>query len=156
MTTDSILSSPTAPEDTLTLFDTTLEAGYIEIAVNANEYYIFPHQSELNPSPARSEVVFEFSSNREVGTATIFLAASKSMFGLPDFGVSGFLYLFKTIGSELFETMTKGGYVLVNPGVNAGGGGSDPAILQFNVQVKDQRGDLFDGDLYYSTLRRQL
>ena len=49
-TTDSLLSSPTAPDDTLTLFDTTLERGHIEIAVNANEYYIFPHQSELNPT----------------------------------------------------------------------------------------------------------
>ena len=50
MTTDSILGSPIAPDDTLTLVDTTLERGHIEIAVNANEYYIFPHQSELNPT----------------------------------------------------------------------------------------------------------
>ncbi len=112
VTTDSTLGSPTyAPNNTLKLVDTTLEAGYIEIAINANEYYIFPHQVELNPTLPVSR--FDFYLSTQAGGNIVFLMQNEEVFSVDD-GYRGSLYLFKTIGTELLESMKKGCYVLLN------------------------------------------
>ena len=117
VTTDSTLGPPTyPPDDTFRSVDTTLEAGHIEIAINANEFYIFPHQVELNPTGSLSHLAF-FSSKQTAGDAFLTLATKTLFQSPPDPGYFGFLYLFKTVGTELLETLKKGSYVLINTGI---------------------------------------
>ena len=115
VTTDSTLGPPAnAPDDTFRLVDTTLEEGHIEIAINANEYYIFPHQSELNTTSSVNRIEFYLSTQSAANI--IFLMQNKGVYGTPDPGYQGSLYLFTTIGAELLETVKKGCYVLINTG----------------------------------------
>ena len=101
-------------DDIVKLVDTTLEEGYIEIAVNADEYYIFPHQIELNPISPVNRIEF-YRSTQHSGNV-IFFMGTKLVFGIPDAGYQGTLYLFKTMGAEFLETTKKGCYVLIHTG----------------------------------------
>ncbi len=113
--TDSTLDPPTYTADDIPeLVDTTLEEGYIEIAVNADEYYIFPHQIELNPISPVNRIEF-YRSTQHSGNV-IFFMGIKLVFGIPDGGYQGTLYLFKTMGAEFLETTKKGCYVLIYTG----------------------------------------
>ncbi len=156
VTTDSTLDSPTASDNTLTLVDTTLERGHIEIAVNANEYYIFPHQSELNPTIG--DIILDFDSSRQITTIVSFILQSEAVFGSVDRGYSDFLYLFKTVGTGRLEAMTKGGYVLVNTGKsNLFHTPDQQAVLEFAFLAYGdwKNSNIPLGEATYSTLRRQ-
>ncbi|MEW8074113.1 MAG: hypothetical protein AB2826_27275, partial [Candidatus Thiodiazotropha sp.] len=116
-----------------------------------------PHQSELNPTVGG--ISLDFDSSRQSTLAVNFILQSETVYGSVDSGYRDLFYLFKTIGTERLEAMTKGSYVLVNTGMpNPSHTPDQQAVLEFAF---GSDGNVWTnlvslGYVPYSTLRRQL
>ncbi len=110
--TDPALKVPTTGPK-LSYADSTLEKDYIEIAVNANELYIFPLQVQMNITNEihRLDLIF---SDRSFGDSVLYMnnPGEKGTMGILDTGYTDMLYLFKDMGSHV-ETYANGGIYLL-------------------------------------------
>ena len=112
LNTDADSSSAAAAAiDTSEHIDTTLEQGHIEIAMHADEYYIFPLQRKLSPSDTLLGLTIGYS--RSIAAPNEISASTLDLFiGELDPGFQGMLLLFNQKTSNP-DTLTQGLYVLM-------------------------------------------
>ena len=108
-TTDATpLSSTNEPADQLDVIDTTLVGEDLEIAVDANEWYIFPLQTQIQQQS------FVYTIELDAVDIASILPARTSVGKQID--PSEYLFLFKTVGNppDWEDMWEKGAYVLMN------------------------------------------
>ena len=111
---DASSAAASAP-DTLEYVDTTLAKEHIEIAMHADEYYIFPLQVKFTPATT-AKLLEIFYSGQVSDSCTLELPTFNLEFGGSDPGFDGQLLLIDQKGTEI-ETANTGTYVLMQTAV---------------------------------------
>ncbi len=111
---DASSASASAP-DTLEYVDTTLEKENIEIAMHADEYYIFPLQVKFTSATAAA-LLNVFYSGKVSGDCSLDIKTWDFDIGSNDPGFNGQLLLVDQKSTEI-ETANTGTYVLVQTAV---------------------------------------
>ncbi len=109
--TDSPAYPSAQTNDDASLIDSTLEEGYIDISLNADEHYIFPLQSsQLKKDLERN---YYYYSGQSAGNIA-HIIDSWEIFGVSDSGYRYQLYMYRSETTE--EEMLFNTYVLINTG----------------------------------------